>query len=388
MSSVTTGKKRIEGNAWRQRAEHAAMLILLCVGALLAGCALAPGMRIDRSPDADAAGIDGVMPITWDLVNTLKHRPRTANVGIDALVSARQPYRIGPSDILSIVVWDHPELVFPHQTYTTGIDYTAPAYSGAANVPGYVVSDGGDIQFPYAGHLRVAGLTVREVRDQLAKQLTRIVEAPQITVRVLAYRSQRVYLDGEVKTPGPQFIDDVPMTLVEAINRAGGINVNTGDSSRIQLQRNGRQWVIDLPALLGEGRDPTTILLDAGDIVRVEQRDAGKVFVLGEVHKPSVVLPRNGRLTLNEALGEAGGVSPLTSNPRQIYVVRSHEAAPPEVFHLDAQSPVALALAEGFPLQPHDIVYVDAGDVTRWARVVNQLIPSAQYINSTANVVK
>jgi polysaccharide export outer membrane protein len=139
---------------------------------------------------------------------------------------------------------------------------------------------------------------------------------------------------------------------------------------------------------LREGHDPSAILLRSGDIVRVEQREDGKVFVLGEVNKPSVVLPRNGRLTLNEALGEAGGVNPMTSDPRQIYVVRKPETGRPQVFHLDARSPVALALAEGFPLRPRDVVYVDAGDITRWARVVNQLIPSAQYVNSTADVLK
>lgn len=361
----------------------------LLASVVLAGCALAPGMRVDRAePGSGVATPEGVTPISWELVNSLGGETAGKNQELGELLGTPRPYRIGPADILSIVVWDHPELVFPSQTYTVGIGYEVPGYSGASSVPGYVVSHQGEIQFPYAGAMKVAGLTAGDVRDRLIRALGRVVRDPQVTVRVLAYRSQRIYLDGEVKSPGPQYVDDVPMTLIEALGRAGGINVNSGDSSRIRVSRQGRSWVIDLPAMLRAGRNPAEIQLLGGDIVRVEQREDGKVFVMGEVNKPVAVLPRNGRLTLSEALGEAGGVNPQTSDAQQIYVVRKHPSGRPDVFHLDARSPVALALAEGFPLQPRDVVYVDAGDITRWARVVNQLIPSAQYINSTANVLK
>ncbi|WP_235844616.1 polysaccharide biosynthesis/export family protein [Cupriavidus agavae] len=380
------------------------MLAMLLAALALHGCMLAPGMRGALSfastasdsaeagdPAADpsgAPGAPGVTAISWDLVNTLQAHAGAPPADLGALLARPGPYQIGAADILSIVVWDHPELMFPHQTYSVGIGYDAPGYGGASTVPGYVVDRAGEIQFPYAGRVRVAGMTVGEARDELTRRIGRVIAQPQVTVRVLAYRSQRVYLDGEVRTPGPQYIDDVPMTLVEALNRAGGVHAERGDSSRITLHRDGRRWDIDLPALLRAGQDPAGIGLRSGDIVRVAQREDSKVFVLGEVHKPSVVLPRNGRLSLNEALGEAGGVNPMTSDPQHIYVVRKHETGGPEVFHLDARSPVALALAEGFPLKPRDVVFVDAGDITRWARVVNQLIPSAQYLNSTASVLK
>ncbi len=55
-------------------------------------------------------------------------------------------------------------------------------------------------------------------------------------------------------------------------------------------------------------------MLRSGDIVRVEQREDNKIFVTGEVGKPTSLLMRNGRMTLNEALGDAGGVNPGTAN--------------------------------------------------------------------------
>jgi polysaccharide export outer membrane protein len=102
-------------------------------------------------------------------------------------------------------------------------------------------------------------------------------------------------------------------------------------------------------------------------------------------------LPHDGRLTLNEALGEAGGVSTANGEPRQIYVVRNtSDAHHPLVYHLDAASPVALALAESFELQAKDVIYVDATGLTRWNRVVNLILPSAQLVvdSKYLNIIK
>ncbi|RDK10476.1 polysaccharide biosynthesis/export family protein [Cupriavidus lacunae] len=366
-------------------------VICLLVVPLLASCALAPGMRFDpqRPLDPeDPESVPKITRITPALVRSLKASTKPANAGVEELFAEPVPYTVGVGDILSIVVWDHPELVFPTQTYSIGAAYDIPNYSGAANVPGYVVSPAGTIQFPYAGVVTVLGRTPDQIRGQLSTQLKDVVTLPQLTVRVLAFRSKRVYLDGEVKTPGPQNIDDVPMTLVEALNRAGGINVLTGDNSRIRISRAGKNYFVNMPELLQQGTDPARILLRNGDIVRVEQREDSKVFVTGEVVRPVSVLPRNGRLTLNEAIGEAGGVNPNSANAKELYVIRKSGDGEAEVFHLDGKSPVALALAESFELKPRDVVYVDAAGVVRWSRVINQLLPSGNFFTSTMNAVK
>lgn len=370
------------------RARFAAAFVVV---PLLASCAFAPGMRFDPqrplNPE-DPSSVPKVTPITLDLVREQKAAAKPANEGVQALFDTPKPYTVGAGDILSIVVWDHPELVFPTQTYSIGTAYEIPNFSGAANVPGYVVSAAGDIQFPYVGVLRVAGKNQNEIRDDISARLNTVINKPQVTVRVLAYRSQRIYLDGEVKTLGPQNVDDVPMTLVEALNRAGGINVLTGDNSRIRISRGGKNYYVNMPALLQQGIEPSRILLRNGDIVRVEQREDSKVFVSGEVVKPTSVLPRNGRLTLNEALGEAGGVNPATADAKEVYVIRKNPDGDAQIFHLDGKSPVSLALAEGFELKPKDVVYVDAGGLVRWSRVINLLIPSTQSVIGTASALK
>lgn len=363
--------------------------IALFACALLAGCSASPGMYFDTNAPVNAVGPDAkpdITPITLDLVREMRSERRPANKDIEELFGTPQAYRIGAGDIISVVVWDHPEMVFPTQTYTSAASIEVPSSTGGANVPGYVVSPQGDIQFPYAGVLKVAGKTANEVRDEMARFLSRVVRDPQMTVRVLGFRSQRVYVDGEVRTPGMLAIDDAPMTLVEALNRAGGVLNQTGDNSRIRVTRGERTWYVNIPDLLSRGVDPSRIMLRSGDIVRVEQREDNKIFVTGEVGRPASLLMRNGRMTLNEALGDAGGVNPNSANAQQIFVIRKKADGAPKVYHLDGTSPAALAIAEGFELEPKDVVYVDARDIVRWSRVMNLLLPSTSLLGTAATI--
>jgi polysaccharide export outer membrane protein len=92
----------------------------------------------------------------------------------------------------------------------------------------------------------------------------------------------------------------------------------------------------------------------------------------------------NGRLNLNEALGEAGGPVLNTSNPSQIYVIRQGATGLPAIFHLDAKNPAAMVLARQFSLEPQDVVYIDPVPLVKWTRVVSLILPSAQVVNSAS----
>jgi polysaccharide export outer membrane protein len=195
----------------------------------------------------------------------------------------------------------------------------------------------------------------------------------------MAYRSKRVYVDGEVKLPGIVQMDDIPLSLPEAINRAGGVTA-LGDQSRISVTRAGKTHWVDMTRLTASGIDPSRIMLSNGDMLRVSPRDESKVFVLGEVTKPTTLALRNGRLSLSEALGEAGGVNPQTADASQVYVIRNANDAQPIIYHLDAQSPVMFALAENFELKARDVIYVDAISMVRYNRVIGLILPTAQTI--------
>ncbi|QNA99641.1 polysaccharide biosynthesis/export family protein [Massilia sp. Se16.2.3] len=288
------------------------------------------------------------------------------------------PYTIGRGDILSIVVWDHPELAGGGMTAATaaldaaGANTDRRSERAAARLRR---RPPGRIQFPFAGLLPVEGLTEEQARALLTQKLARYIANPNVTLRVQAYRSKRVYIDGEVKSPGLQAINDIPMTLVEAINRAGGM-LPTADQSRIALERGDARYRINLRDLVQKGINPANLMLAPGDVVRVHSRDESKVFVSGEVVTPRALTMHNGRLTLNEALGETGGISPLSGDARQIYVVRKTPERT-RVFQLDARLAGSIAMAESFELRPKDVVYVAASPLANWNRHLSLLFPGA-----------
>jgi polysaccharide export outer membrane protein len=227
-----------------------------------------------------------------------------------------------------------------------------------------------------------AGMTVQELENALIQRLSRVFKNPQLSVRVTAFRSKRAYIEGEVRIPGLLVFTDIPMTLAEAINRAGGL-APTGDRSLITLTRDGKTIPLDLVALSEAGIDPTRIPLKNGDLLMARGRDERKVSVMGEVNAQITVPLRNGRLSLNDALNEAGGVNLNLANPRQIYVIRN-EADGQAIFHLDARTPTALAMADGFALRPKDVVYVDPVPLVQWNRVISLILPST----TTATAVR
>ena len=345
---------------------------------LLTGCASRvvgdPGSVTPFAPTAtDATG--GGPPtqlITETLIAAEKiQREQGVNQNMAHLVVPNPPpYTIGRGDVLSIVVWDHPELA--GQGVAASINEPGPASAPA----GFVVDHEGRVQFPFAGALALAGLTEDEARTLLTRRLSRYLATPNVTLRVQSYRSKRVYIDGEVKSPGQQAINDIPMTLTEALNRAGGL-LPSADQSRIALERGNDRYRIDMRALVAKGINPGNVLLAPGDVVRVHSRDESKVFVSGEVVAPKALTMHNGRLSLNEALGESGGISPLTGDARQVYVVR-RTGQGTRVFRLDARQAGALAMAESFELHPKDLVYVAASPLANWHRNLSMIFPGAR----------
>ena len=340
---------------------------------VLAGCAPSIHFR-----SQDQSGADEPAPPTEMITEKLiaaerqQHQERASFDLEKLLVPNPPPYAIGSGDVLSIVVWDHPELA--GNAMNPG--NILPDPSGAnASPPGFVVDHQGRIQYPLIGMVGVEGLTEEQARALLTTRLAKYLANPNITLRVQSFRSKRVYIDGEVKSPGLQAINDIPMTLVEAINRSGGL-LPSADQSRIVLERGEQRHRINLRDLVQKGINPGSVMLAPGDVVRVHSRDESKVFVSGEVLTPKALTMHDGRLTLNEALGESGGISPLSGDARQVYVVRKTSERT-RVFQLDARVAGSLAMAESFELQPKDIVYVAATPLANWNRNLSLLIPGA-----------
>jgi len=383
---------RSHGSTTRLRAARSCTAAIALLSTLLAACGVVPGQHMETPPSLPVSSTpDGavqsaeqvpIQPIDLNLIKQLQNGQGQMQIANQLDLFAKPgPYKLGPGDVLQITVWDHPELA-------AALGQQVATNKTSDPTQGFVVDGQGNPDFPYMSHaLHAAGKTVeqlqREVRSDLAKQF----REPQVTVRVASYRSAQVYVDGEVRAPGGQSINDIPMTLTEAINRSGGFTGNA-DRAHLTLTRNGTSYPIDLTQMIAMGKNPSDIMLQPGDMLRVSTRDTNTAYVMGEVNKPIAAIPNSdGRLTLADALSQAGFINQGTADPRQLYVIRE-EKGKPLVYHLDSRSPVSMLLANQFDLQPKDVVYVDNGPLVRFNRVLSLLLPAINAGLTAAIVTK
>ena len=366
----------------------------LLLAAMVSACAWVPGQHMAMPPSLPVTTADNgdvtsdvqvpVKQIDLTLIRQIHAAEKngtqaTADLNLFAKPTA---YKVGPGDVLQITVWDHPELA-------AAVGQTAVNTRVADAAPGFVVDGGGNIQFPYISKpIHATGKTPDQLQREIYTELSKVFVKPQVTVRVESYRASQVYVDGDVKTPGAQSINDIPMTLTEAVGRSGGF-MPTADQSRVTITRNGASYPVNVAQMLKAGKNPSDIVLQPGDMLHVSSRDENTVYVMGEVVKPTAVNPlRDGTLTLAEAISQAGSLSPTTSNAKQLFVIRQVPGNEPVIYHLDAKSPVSMILANQFPLEAKDVVYVDNSGLVRASRVLDLLLPAINAGLTTAVITK
>jgi len=303
---------------------------------------------------------------------------------------------------------------------------------------GYRVQDDGTISIPDVGRVMVRGLTLAQAEDALFQ---RIVEAgidPSFTLEVSEFNSQRVSIGGAVSNPGVVPITMSPLNLDELIASAGGLTVADDDYAVIRVYRDGTLYQIPVRDLYSDESlmrvrliDGDSIFVDTAydldlaqayyeqeisraDYTRQARRDAiaelqaevslrrgglqesrenfrsrlefgaeqyDYAYVLGEVDEPSrFPLPFENRAVLADALLESGGVSEVTGNPSQIYILRTDPSSPNDLgvlaYRLDARSAANFVLATRMELRPGDVIFVAEQPITRWNRFISQILPS------------
>ncbi len=347
---------------------------IVLVAALLSACAAAPGMKMEEPAEITGGTVVRVQPITLDLLNRMEaERENAIRQVAEEFATRPHGYVIGNGDVLQIIVWDHPELTIPAGQFRD------------AETSGQQVGEDGYLYYPYVGMVKAAGMNIPALRDVLTERLSKYIANPQLDVRVVGYRSKRVYVVGEVVNPGVLPINDVPLTIADAISLSGGLTPNAHKSG-VNISREGKAFEIDLKALYDYADSSQNLMLQHGDIVNVLDRSQQKVFVMGEVRKPGSVEIINGDLSLSAALGESGGVNQDRADSGSVYVIRGTDKDQPEIFHLDARYASGMLLAERFDMQAQDVIFVDAAGISQWNRVITQILPSISIIGIADNI--
>ncbi len=219
-------------------------------------------------------------------------------------------YVVGAQDVLTIQVFDQPDL-------------------GGK----FSVETDGSLSFPLIGRVKVSGLTLRDVEILLKKELSNgFFKNPQVSVAVESYRSQRVFIVGEVRNPGSYALTG-DMALIEVLARAGSTTATASGEAVIVRPKAGESVSgptlpeagdssevtrVDLKAL-EEGKMSQNIALRDGDTIFVPKAES--VYVFGQVKNPGAYAVQQKETTVLQALSLAGGVTDRGATGR-IRIVR------------------------------------------------------------------
>ena len=248
--------------------------------------------------------------------------------------------KIGPQDLIAIQVYDSPELT---RTVRVGAD--------------------GKIQLPMLkAKILAQGLMPGELEASVAEALARegLIVDPFVTVTMVEYCSRPVSVAGAVKTP-LTFQASAPVTLLEAITRAGGLTAEAGPEILISKTQQGPDGEptsliqrVPVKALIDSADPDANLKLSGGEEVRVPE--AGKVFIVGNVKKPGAFAVQEGSETsVLKMLALAEGLAPYAS--KQAYIYRREASGSKNEIPIEL-SKILERKAPDAPLLPNDILYV------------------------------
>ena len=333
---------------------------------MLFGCAEVSRTDFPVNGDARSAGLPEdvrivvLSPENIDQFSALparEHRPSQ----LPAARSSWQ-YNIGVGDVLSITVWDHPELTLPAGPQRSQLE------------SGSTVNENGDIFYPYLGQVRVAGRLVGDVQRELTNRLEEYIPDPQIEVKIAAFNAQKAVITGAIAAPQSLQITNIPLSLLEAVNAAGGLNENA-DSRQVTVRRNGENSTVNLQAFLDSGLAANNPILRGGDVINVPIAEPRRAYVLGKITRPGIVDLGFDGVSLTEALTLQGGLDEARADAKGIFVFRSREAGT-DVYQLNATTPLAFVLATRFILHSEDVVYIVTDPAAEWNDIIGRLAPT------------
>jgi protein involved in polysaccharide export with SLBB domain len=232
-------------------------LAALAASALLAGCfpAQGPGPGDAAQPTAASA------PANTPEARAVQEEARKAAAAKEAdaiaqalqqISKAKTDYRIASADLISVTVYQDPEMNRKVRVNTNGT-----------------------VSLPLIGAVKIGGMTLLEAQSSIEGKLSKFLVSPQVSLFIEEYGNKTIFVMGEVQKPGSYPIPaESRMTLLEAISTAGGFTpIAAQDRARVLRTIHGLSttFTIDTKEITQQGQKEKDMVLEPNDIVYVPQ---------------------------------------------------------------------------------------------------------------------
>lgn len=362
-------------------------LLALLIVAILGGCSTLPrdgpsGRAIDRGAAQDVDGADyAIVELDYAAAERIKAVPGGYLGSLSAASSDTPVDVIGVGDRLLVAIFEPSGTLFGSRDREDGVR------AGNQTLPLLTVDRNGAVSVPFAGAVRVAGLTNTEAAAAVRRALQGKVGDPQVTIAVEENLANTVTVLGEVRQPGRAPLTVNADTILDAIAAAGGTPRQIEDV-QVRIRRGTETFSAPLTAVTTDFAE--NVRLQRGDQVNLVYvprrfRTFGALGAVAEQDMPA------GTLTLAGALSRSGGLNDSFANARSVLVFRFErpEVAQalgvtqpatvrgvPIVYRLNLEEASGFFTANTFVIQPDDTIYAPralSAEVRKFFELVQQV---------------
>jgi polysaccharide export outer membrane protein len=279
----------------------------------------------------------------------------------------RQRYLVGAGDTIEASVWEAPPAMLFGVVPMDGRMMSATAQ--LTTFPTQMIDSEGFISLPFAGPIQAAGRTVREIEEEIVRKLKGKTNRAQVLVRVISNATANVTVVGEVNSSLRMPLTAKGERLLDALAAAGGVRQPVNKMT-LQVTRNDQVRSLPLDTII---RDPRqNIEMRPGDVVTALFQPLA-FTVLGATGKNEEVNFEAQGISLTQALARAGGLQDQRADARGVFVFRFEDAKAldwahevrttpdgkvPVIYQVDLSDPASFFIAQSFPIQNKDLLYV------------------------------
>jgi polysaccharide biosynthesis/export protein len=393
-------KDNLKNNLIGYRRAVVPLLTLL----LLTGCATYPGWIPSSGPSRqqvqekpDARGITGIQLVDVnDAVTRQLLASRKQSLFSEAFATTRQPgYVVGAGDMIVISIWEAPPaMLFGNMMASvlsgtsSGTGNMVPPTTQATTFPEQMVSSDGTINIPFAGHVPVAGHNPQWIEEEIVRRLKGLANQPQALVQVTHNNTANVTIVGDVNTSLRMPLTAKGELLLDALAAAGGAK-NPVNKTTLQITRGDRVQSLPLETII---RDPRqNIVLQPGDLITALYQPLSFI-VLGATGTNGEVNFEAQGISLSQALARSGWLDHSRADARAVFIFRFEDKAAldwqsppmttpegkvPVIYQVDLRDPAAFFVAQSFPVQNRDVLYVSNAPGTELQKFLSIIMTSA-----------
>lgn len=383
----------------------AAAVFALSAAAGLASCSVVPssgpttaqvmsGPETSSGTNLDQQGGIQVVDVTDTVARRLLAERKTGDF-VSTLGDGRVGrQQFGPGDVIEVSIWEAP----PATLFGSSTPQTDSNSGAKATVlPAQIIDTDGNIDVPFIGQVKAVGRSANELAQNIAARLKGKANQPQVMIRLVKNATSYVTVVGDVNTSARMELTPGGERLLDALANAGGVRQPV-DKTTIQVTRGSTVESLPLQSII---RDPRqNVPLHAGDVVTALYQPLS-FTVLGASGKNDEINFEAQGIMLSQALARAGGLNDSRSDPKGVFIFRFESPGAldwphkpvrttadnkvPVVYRVNLKDPASFFVAQSFPMNNKDVVYVSNAPVAELQKFLN-LVFSVVY--PVTNVIR